>query len=261
MFRGAFGSLLRESACQPPCDNVEKCTRRASCAYARIFKPIDPRVPDEFADAPRPFVLRTRHLDGNFLQPGDPFHVDVHLFTLVDQIAGHFQEVFSRFETAGFGPRRSRAALESVIGPSTLALPLEETNLGLTAIQVEFAAPTELKHCGLIIEQPSFYTLWSRACDRIAALRTLYGEGPPDIDCRGLRDQARKIQLSHHKLRHIEKQRRSSRTGQVHPLGGFVGSAEYQGDLDPFLPHLQAAHWTGIGRQTVWGKGEIAIRF
>ena len=31
--------------------------------------------------------------------------------------------------------------------------------------------------------------------------------------------------------------------------------------LAEFLPYLEAAHWTGVGRQAVWGKGEIALRF
>lgn len=125
---------------------------------------------------------------------------------------------------------------------------------------IEFVSPTELKHSGAIIGQPAFHTLWSRACDRVSALSTLYGEGPLDIDFLGLRGRAREIHLAHHQLQSVHKQRRSSRTGQVHPLGGFVGFAEYEGPLNSFLPHLQAAQWTGVGRQTVWGKGEIAIR-
>jgi hypothetical protein len=40
-------------------------------------------------------------------------------------------------------------------------------------------------------------------------------------------------------------------------LGGFVGVAEYEGDLNEFFPYLEIARWTGVGRQTVWGKGEI----
>jgi len=53
--------------------------------------------------------------------------------------------------------------------------------------------------------------------------------------------------------------RRSSRTGQTHSLGGFVGKAEYQGDLTEFVPYLRAAQWTGVGRQTAWGKGEFTL--
>jgi hypothetical protein len=38
-----------------------------------------------------------------------------------------------------------------------------------------------------------------------------------------------------------------------------VGEAEYEGDLTEFVPYLRAAHWTGVGRQTAWGKGALAI--
>jgi len=55
----------------------------------------------------------------------------------------------------------------------------------------------------------------------------------------------------------VEVHRQSSRTGQVHSIGGFVGEAEYEGELSEFLPYLRAAKWTGVGRQTVWGKGEV----
>jgi hypothetical protein len=61
-------------------------------------------------------------------------------------------------------------------------------------------------------------------------------------------------------LRYVDVQRRSSKTGQVHSIGGFVGEAEYEGDLAEFVPFLKAAQWTGVGRQTVWGKGEIAVK-
>ena len=38
-----------------------------------------------------------------------------------------------------------------------------------------------------------------------------------------------------------------------------MGGAAYEGELDEFMPFLRAAKWTGVGRQTVWGKGEIEI--
>jgi CRISPR-associated endoribonuclease Cas6 len=60
-------------------------------------------------------------------------------------------------------------------------------------------------------------------------------------------------------LRWEKVERKSGRTGQVHPLGGFTGVAEYQGDLTEFLPWLQAARWVGVGRQTVWGKGDVRV--
>jgi CRISPR-associated endoribonuclease Cas6 len=53
--------------------------------------------------------------------------------------------------------------------------------------------------------------------------------------------------------------RKSGRTGQVHPIGGFTSEAEYVGPLAEFLPWLRAARWVGVGRQTVWGKGDLRV--
>ena len=60
-------------------------------------------------------------------------------------------------------------------------------------------------------------------------------------------------------LQIIEDGRVSKGTGQRHAIGGFTGVAEYAGTLGEFIPYLEAAHWTGVGRQTVWGKGEIEV--
>ncbi|MFL6354423.1 MAG: CRISPR system precrRNA processing endoribonuclease RAMP protein Cas6 [Bryobacteraceae bacterium] len=61
-------------------------------------------------------------------------------------------------------------------------------------------------------------------------------------------------------IRQVDIARRSSRTGQVHPISGFTGKAEYEGDLTEFIPYIAAAKWTGVGRQTVWGNGEISVQ-
>ena len=54
-------------------------------------------------------------------------------------------------------------------------------------------------------------------------------------------------------------ERQSSRTGQRHGLGGFVGSATFEGDLADFIQLLRVAEWTGVGRHTPWGNGAIRL--
>jgi hypothetical protein len=61
-------------------------------------------------------------------------------------------------------------------------------------------------------------------------------------------------------LQRVAVERRSSRTGQRHGIGGFIGIAEYEGDLAEFLPYLEAAHWTGVGRHCTWGNGQITTK-
>jgi CRISPR/Cas system endoribonuclease Cas6 (RAMP superfamily) len=72
-------------------------------------------------------------------------------------------------------------------------------------------------------------------------------------------DRAAAVRMTRCDLQQTEADRLSSRTGQRHPLGGFVGEAEYEGELAEFLPYLRLGKWVGVGRQTVWGKGEMEV--
>ena len=101
--------------------------------------------------------------------------------------------------------------------------------------------------------------LFARVRDRISSLRAFYGAGPLDIDFRGLGERAAEVRMTRCDIRSIEIERRSSRTGQIHSLGGFMGEAGYEGALAEFVPFLEAAQFTGVGRQTVWGKGQIEV--
>jgi hypothetical protein len=122
---------------------------------------------------------------------------------------------------------------------------------------VEFLSPTELKHEGQVAARPRFDILFARIRDRVSALRELYGAGPLEIDFAGMGARAAEVRMAACGLERVDIERRSSRTGQSHPLGGFTGWADYEGALGEFLPYLEAARWTGVGRHAVWGKGEI----
>lgn len=273
--RGAFGTVLREVACTPTCGAAG---HHPGCAYARIFEPraLRPNGPSGLADWPRPFIFRARHLDSRTLPPGEDFYFDIHLFDPQLPVR-YIAEALKRLATEGLGPRRGRAILTGIeqldtedrlvarvwngvemsplLTPS--AEPLEAEPCG--AVRVRFVTPTELKCGNTRVDRPEFSVLFARIRDRLSTLRTLYGPGPLEIDFRGMGERAAGIQMTRCDLRAEHRVRRSSRTGQVHPWGGFTGEAEYQGDLAEFVPYLRIARWTGVGRQTVWGKGEIAI--
>ena len=114
-----------------------------------------------------------------------------------------------------------------------------------------------MKSEGEIVRDPPFKVVLARARDRVATLSSLYGGGPLDLDFRGMAARAGGIRTVSSNLRWESGQRKSSRTHQVHPLDGFIGEMTYQGQISEFLPFLEAAYWTGIGRQTVWGKGTV----
>lgn len=235
VLRGALGSMLRKITSEED--------------YSRIFEPASPGLaagggPSGLADWPRPFVIRAGSLDGQMLKPGDPFSFGLNLFDMRNPAIDHFTRAFAEW------------AHVISVEQSEVVVDLSPESAPIPRIRVEFQTPTELKAASEV-GIGEFSVLLARARDRLSTLRSLYGAGPLDIDFRGLAERARSVKTVHCELRNVAVERRSSRTGQRHDIGGFIGSAEYEGDLAEFVPYLQAAHWTGVGRHCTWGNGQI----
>ena len=281
ILRGAFGIIFRKIACLPRCEGARECERRGECPYARLFEPrsAGKESPSGLADHPRPFVFRAIHLDGQTFKAGQSFHFDLHLFDNDPTSIACFVLAFAQLAREGLGPARHKVELMTVArlnenGESSgivyaegqltqnantqpLRLDLAPGTTAVSSVRVKFVTPTELKSGQRIATMAKFGILAARVRDRISTLRELYGEGPLDLDFRRFGERAALVQMTRSKIEIVDVQRRSSRTGQVHSIGGFVGEVDYEGDLTEFVPYLKAAEWTGVGRQTVWGKGEI----
>jgi hypothetical protein len=189
-------------------------------------------------------VLRAAHLDGVTVAAEDEFEIGLNLFETHDPPLELFRRVI-----CGLLP----AALLNAEEP-LLSLRLDPVVRSVTCLRVRFLTPTELKGS----EHPEFPVLFARIRDRISTLRALYGGGPLDIDFKAMGARAQQIRMTRCELRFVDAERLSRGTGQRHSIGGFIGVAEYEGELAEFVPYLDAARYTGVGRQTVWGKGEIA---
>lgn len=280
VLRGAFGIIFRRIACSPQCAQARTCDIRATCAYARIFEPSSlGESPSGLADWPRPFVFRASHLDGRKVPPQQKFHFDVNLFQLHDPAIAYFVLAFSQLAREGLGPGRGRAILTSVdqidpagpvlrrlfdghtlSGPDNIepsSLSLDPPNAPIARIQIRFVTATELKSGQQLAPVPEFRILMSRIRDRLSTLSNLYGPGPLDMDFAAFGQRAADVVMTRCELDTIHVTRLSTRTGQRHPLDGFTGVAEYEGELAEFIPFLTAAGFTGVGRHTTWGKGEF----
>jgi hypothetical protein len=254
--RGAFGAIFRRLVCDPACPGPRVCEIRETCPYARIFEPrAQAPGPSGLLDWPRPFVFRAGHLDGATVAAGAQFCFDLNFFDLRSPAAiGHLGAAFAELAREGLGPGRGRAELIAFPPPSEpLTLSLDPPPNAIHRVRVDFVTPTELKGAN----RPEFGVLAARIRDRLSTLRELYGEGPLAIDFRAFGERAKRVHMTRCEIVEVRRVRRSSRTGQSHSIGGFTGTAEYEGGLSEFVPYLQAAAWTGVGRQTVWGKGEI----
>jgi hypothetical protein len=227
VLRGALGSALRQVA--------------SAEDYARLFEPASPgRGPSGLSNLPRPFVIRCRALNGT-VQPGDHFCFDLHLFDI--PALEHFTKAFAQWVDVISVDHRA------------VTVDLGARSNPVSRIRVHFLTPTELKAASA--DAIDFAVLLARARDRVSTLRSLYGAGPLEIDFRGLAQRARAVKTLRSELHPVIVERRSSRTGLRHGIGGLVGFTEYEGDLSEFLPYLEAASWTGVGRHCTWGNGQI----
>ena len=150
--------------------------------------------------------------------------------------------------------RARRAELTHTSG-SARSLNLEPGPDAVAGVRIEFLTPTELKSNGVIVERPEFPILFARIRDRISTLRAMYGSGPLPIDFAALGERACAVKMTRCDVTLIEAERRSSRTGQTHSLGGFIGSAEYEGDLAEFLPLSGSRTMDRRGQADRVGKG------
>ena len=282
--RGAFGSIFRKLVCIPSCRDAKICDVRATCAYARIFEPQAARGegPSGLADWPRPFVFRASHLDGRTVQEGGALHFDAHLFDVRDPALEYFVLAFAQLAREGLGPGRARADMAAVdqldLNGATvarvfdgerfqmgelaapIAVDMSEAPGPVDRVRIRFVTPMELKSEHRVTERPEFGILFGRLRDRISTLRTLYDAGPLEIDFRAMGERAAAVRMVRCEMKRTDVDRLSSRSGRRHPLGGFVGEAEYEGDLREFMPYLGLGKWVGVGRQTVWGKGEMELQ-
>ena len=213
-------------------------------AYEKYFAPASSDGPSGLRDLPRPFVFRVAELEGARIPTGAHFEVRVNLFEKSEELIAMTAEALSSILPARLEGAAERESLWLSLEPGEPA----------RRVRVKFLTATEIKGA----DRPQFGPLFARIRDRISTLRALYGPGPLEIDFAAMGERARQVRMTCCEVQHIDAERLSRHTGQRHPLGGFVGLAEYEGDLTEFTPYLEAARYTGVGRQTVWGKGQIA---
>jgi hypothetical protein len=281
VLRGAFGTVFRQTVCTPDCSGAVKCPRRETCAYAMLFEPGWRAGAARFGvgDAPRPFVFRPP-LDPNpHFGRERPLFFELRLFGQAIEVAQFFIHAFQALALVGFQGRRVHLAsvysldwddtLDKALvldGATTRNLPLilgfEELcgkRCLVGPLRIDFLTPTWLRHAGADQRVPSPEALIYRIRDRLSFLSLIYEGREWQADYGSIGKLARQIHLSYAEGGWAELSRRSTRTGQVMPMSGFVGTAIYE-NLPPALwPLLVVGQEIHVGRFAVWGNGAYSL--
>jgi len=112
-----------------------------------------------------------------------------------------------------------------------------------------------------LVNRPLFAPFFRRLLERLEALSTLYGGGPPDWDKDALLALADEVRLVEDRTRWVDIRSFSRRLGRTTPVGGFLGEAVYEAeDWRPLLPWLIWGTMTHVGKDAVKGNGWYELR-
>lgn len=256
-WRGAFGFSLQRRFCVQR-KSGGNCSCSPPCLYSQIFEPAWEGGPSGLSEPPRAFVFRAHDLDGRRFAPGEQFSLSLHLFTRDAEWVDAFRTAMTDAGAAGLGTRGARAELTKV-ETQEFSVPLVPRDGAPARLTLEFLTPVEIKVEGRIVSSPKFGLLLRRLRDRVSSILSMYQGGTPDFDFKQLGELADRIKTHQAEWRRFDATRRSMRTGQRHSIGGETGKYVLSGDFTQILPWLEAGLWTGVGRQTVWGKGAYRL--
>lgn len=249
--RGAFGMALAGQACAPECGGLLLCAQRESCVFARVFKP-QWTVPGRQGGCPAPYIVRPP-LEETISFPGSrsvAFGV---------RLLGHAIADLDAVRLA----LQAMVAIDGIPIENVAVTPLGRVNLGdyaaegstCTRAEVTYLTPTEMREQGRVAEIPSFPVLVKHIAGRLADLCRSCGDAPWGADLAAIHRLAETATITGWHGRKMRSFRKSAVTGELQPLGGFVGVVRYSGIAPELWPLLRAGEEIHVGRAAAWGNG------
>jgi hypothetical protein len=288
--RGGFGSVFKRAVCfhgRKLKQNCSSCLLRENCPYVYIFEtppPPDTEIVDKLSDAPRPYVIEPPLEEKTLYQLGEEFQFYLILIGRAINHLPFFIVVFRELGRIGLGRERGKYRLKSVeaIHPLTRKAELiyegdtglvsdedlsigypevEESarNLPKERISLLFLTPTRLKYKGKFVTEPPFHVVFRSALRRISWLYYFHCGDRWEVDYPGLVEAAEKVETKLMETTWVELERFSFHQRRRIKMSGFIGLAEYEGDLSPFLPIILLGSLVHIGKLCTFGLGKYEI--
>ncbi len=288
--RGGFGYAFKKMVCkQADWRACNPCQGGNDCPYGYIFEtsvPPDSQVLTSLREVPIPFVLepalddlRTAYFPGNLLS------FNLFLIGRAIQYLPYFLLAFEELGRAGLGKDGGRAVLKRIqalhpwrsdselifdgveVHVSRRDLTVTPAEIAARAaafhpqrLAIDFFTPTRIKHRDQYVTQSDFHILVRALARRISSLAYFHTGVLWQTDFNAIFDAAAQVQTLRQQVSWSDWDRYSTRQQQRMHLGGFAGWAEYEGDLQPFLPLLALGELTHVGKATVFGHGWYQVR-
>lgn len=287
-FRGALWSHLQRLACTDPSqqNNPSHSQYCPACFLLALEAPSA-----RGNTPPRPFVIRpplaSRAEDDRYYITGDSFKLGVNLFGYAIKLFPYVAQAIMQIGMSGVGYHRGRYTIQKI--ESVHPITKKRTTLmeeGITKIpsqpltyddvctflnnwvadtvELRFLTPTQINNKGKLSQRPQFALIIARLLERLEAIYYHYTKTDRLLDWsdtyQSLVSQAEAITITLDNTRWIESKGGSRRANRLQDLSGFVGDAQFTGNIKPFLPYLLWGQSLHIGKNTPKGNGWLQIR-
>lgn len=284
LLRGGLGRALRQALCDPACSSPATCPRKDACAYRTVFAPEGEAGHSDLQgirDVPRPYAVQPPLASQTQYAPGDVLVFGLTLAGSARTYLPHVIHAFTALGQMGLGLGRGRATLtrvESIDPLSGAALPLlagdvlhnqvlttsggqilTAAALLSTKLTLHFLTPMRLKYEGRFAETPECHILVRATLRRVSQLCAHFGEAAWSLPFGQVIAEAQQVRLRVCHTQWVEWSRLSGSTGQHMNLGGFVGSATYEGVSPAVGAVLLLGSLVHIGKASVFGHGAYTV--
>lgn len=291
-FRGAFGHVFKRLSCMHPEQACSSCTALSYCAYPYIFE-TRPDQEDGFMgkydQVPRPYLFEVPQDKQVHYEAGDLLTFDLRLFGKAIDYAPMFVTAFKELGLEGIGKgrkpfrlihvensdeyngrhRRVYMDVESGIVHQPIVLTgkeiIERERIriegvgGVEKVMVFFETPLRLKWKGKYTDDVQFSVLFRNFLRRMTGLLQFHHDVQPEWPIRELVERAERVRLMDKRVKWLDYDRYSARQDVKMKMGGVVGWAIYEGEIDEFLSWLKVAEYVHIGKNTAFDLGRVRV--
>jgi len=291
--RGAFNEAVRAYCQYPHLTSCHPCALVSICPVSHLTSPVD-EDGRRGSDVPRPYTVQPPIEAPTVFQHGDLFEFGI---TLYGRALRQLCIVLAGLRTRGPIPLgrktlqgngllgRGALLLEEVVawepmaGSFALVMRSQDQlahmpDLGVThqavlrsaqamgevdRITLHFLTPTRIVDQGRLLHAPVFRPIFQRLLERISSLWEHYAGASPPFDFPQLMGLAERVRTAEDSTHWVDLDSYSSRRGVRTPIGGFMGTAIFEGPLTPLLPWLIWGEYTHVGKNAVKGDGWYRI--
>lgn len=284
-FRGGFGNMFRRIVCALKRQDCSDCMLKNRCIYAYVFETPPPENTSimnmhKYEKIPHPFVIEPPEDNNRIYKPEKILNFNLILIGRAIDYLPYFIYTFDELGKSGIGKGRGKYKLLEVTlsnnntivysendklirqsEPNLLEIPNFIPSDKVDIIALKFITPLRIRYNRNLAVKPEFHILIRNLLRRFSLLYYFHcGNRIPSWNHKEIINHAQSVSIISSSLRWVDWERYSARQDRRMKLGGLVGEATYQGNLESFIPILKAGEILHAGKNTSFGLGRFKIK-